>query len=287
MTMIIGGLLVAAGLVFPAPTHTQQGDRPKKPTSPNLSSKSESANRPSAKRKIPTLKGFDMIKPGKRSANVGATRGPILDPGVEMPPPAALAPERARVYGRHPQFAWEDRAAAASYEFVLSNESSEPVFHSNVKGESYSYPENAPALNEGAIYMWRVAANGPMGEMRESSPVGFKVVSGDERRKIERSLRKISTGDAYQHDLKRARVFRKFRLWYDAIKAYSDLIEHDPNRAELYNERGTIYGQFEVTQKLANQDFARADELKGIVTPEVHHQSGCCFIMSVRRYVPR
>ena len=67
--------------------------------------------------------------------------------------------------------------------------------------------------------------------------------------------------DPYQVGLKWARAFRDRRLWYDALDAYSGLIARYPERAELYEERGTIYAQLEATKALADGDFARADEL--------------------------
>ena len=69
--------------------------------------------------------------------------------------------------------------------------------------------------------------------------------------------------EPYTAGLARARLFLRHRVWYDAIAAYTDLIEAYPYRAELYEERGMIYAQLDVTQELAEADFARADELAG------------------------
>ena len=253
-------LLVACVVLQAASAAAQQSDKPQNPPPANQPPKSEPAknepsNKPAAKHKIPKLEGFDALEPGKRSANAGATRG--------MAPPVALAPRLARVYGNHPTFTWQEGDAAPSCQFVLSNDSYQPVFRTEVKGTSYRYDEKAPALEPGRTYLWTAEASGPMGGMRASDRVGFIVVSGDERRKIEQSLAKISTGDAYRQGLERARVFTKFRLWYDTVDAYSDLIARYPDRVELYKERGAIYWQLEVTRKIAGQDLARADELEG------------------------
>lgn len=90
-----------------------------------------------------------------------------------------------------------------------------------------------------------------------------------QRGEIERDLAKVSSSDDYARGLGRARVFTEHRLWYDALAAYADLIARYPERAELYDERGSIYAQLEVTQKLAEADFARAEELhNGATTPK-------------------
>ncbi len=62
----------------------------------------------------------------------------------------------------------------------------------------------------------------------------------------------------------RARVFTDARLWYDAIDAYNALIERFPDRAELYERRGTIYAQLTCTQSLAEEDLARAERMQAM-----------------------
>jgi hypothetical protein len=98
--------------------------------------------------------------------------------------------------------------------------------------------------------------------MEPSQPAAFKMVSSVERHAIEQALARAGGSDAYQIDLAHARIFTDHRLWYDAIGAYTDLIARYPERAELYEERGGIYAQLEITKKLGEQDFAHASEIE-------------------------
>jgi len=72
-------------------------------------------------------------------------------------------------------------------------------------------------------------------------------------------MRLFATRFAYAPAL----FFMRHRVWYDAIASYTDLIARFPARTELYEERGMIYAQLDVTQALADADFAKADELVG------------------------
>jgi hypothetical protein len=120
-------------------------------------------------------------------------------------------------------------------------------------------------LVAGKTYSWRVQLDSPAGPIA-SAPAGFIVVSEKENREIEAALRGIRKGESaeglYRSLLLRARVFAKFRLWYNASGAYTDLIARYTSRAELYEQRGQIYAQLPATRQLADEDFSRADELE-------------------------
>ncbi len=144
----------------------------------------------------------------------------------------------------------------------MRNDAQEEVFRGDASGTSYLYPANAPALEPRKTYFWTVEVSSAILGTVASAPVGFLVVSPGQREEIEKALAGIGSSDPYQAALERARVFTDYRLWYDALGAYTDLIGHYPERAELYDQRGTIYAQLSVTQKLAEQDFASAEELE-------------------------
>jgi regulator of sirC expression with transglutaminase-like and TPR domain len=85
------------------------------------------------------------------------------------------------------------------------------------------------------------------------------VVTTEERREIDKKLAAIS-GEAYEARVARAQALTEARLWYDAIDAYNALIERFPDRAELYEARGTIYAQLACTRSLAGEDLERAEK---------------------------
>lgn len=237
------------------PSSQQQQTKPAKPSKTDKS-------KPRRQRVVTDLSGFDLLeaKTVKRQATiVGATRG--------LPRPVALAPRLGKLYGHQPVFAWSYEGKAQSFVFVLWNDVNEEVFRSEVKGTTFKYPPTAPALEPGKTYLWTVEAASALLGSSTSAPVGFLVVSAEQRPEIDRSLPRSAT-DSYALGLQRARVFTGQRLWYDALTAYTELIARYPDRLELYEERGTIYAQLETTKALADADFDTADQLRQGTKPQ-------------------
>jgi hypothetical protein len=186
---------------------------------------------------------------------VGATRGLALAP-------TALAPKLGKFYGVAALFAWRTKGKANSFVLVFTDDDDVEVFRAEVNGDEYRYSPGAAHLKPGKNYAWMVQVNPPLFGATPSQPAGLVVVSDKERADIENALAQISSSDAYQAALARAKVFTDHRLWYNALGAYADLIARYPDRAELYEQRGMIYAQLEVTKELAEKNFARADELQ-------------------------
>jgi hypothetical protein len=215
--------------------------------------KNEPEKKAPRKRVVTDLSGFDLLDSGKQPMVAGATRS--------LPRPVALAPRLGKLYGAGPLFAWRYEGAAGKFVFVLADELQKEVFQAEVAGTQFRYPKDAPGLLPGKTYFWTVEVSlGALGSV-QSTAAGILMASSDQRAEVEKALSQVSSGGSYEQALGRARVFTKYRLWYDAVSAYSDLIARFPSRAELYEERGTIYAQLEATRPLAEQDFARAEAI--------------------------
>jgi hypothetical protein len=241
--------IAAAQQTQPSTPETQQPSAP--------ASKAETAKKPEHKRLVVNLAGFEMLDPSKMHRErhaVGATRG--------FPQPQALAPYLGKLYGASALFAWSYPGKARDFILRITDEKEAEVFHAEVSGTAYRLPETAPRLEPDKSYSWTVEVTPALFGTNPSEPVEFVEVSQAERREIEKSLKKIKGRDPYQAGLARAKVFTDHRLWYDAIGAYTELISRYPERAEPYEQRGTIYAQIDATEPLAEQDFARADELE-------------------------
>jgi hypothetical protein len=255
----LDGMLVAALILFfPGALRAQQpatsGSAP--PSKPAASGDSAAAAKTNRTRVVTNLTGFDLTDTKKLAGQpmvVGATRGEH--------PLVALAPHLGKLYGAHPTFAWSYDDKEAKFTFVIADESNTDIFRSEVNGAQFRYPANAPALRDGKIYFWSVSTATSLVSSAASYPAGFLVVTAEERREIDKKLGNIS-GDSYEAGVGRAQVFTDARLWYDAIDAYNALIERFPDRAELYEKRGTIYAQLKSTQSLAEEDLARADKVE-------------------------
>jgi hypothetical protein len=218
--------------------------------------KKEAAKKPARKRVVADLSGFDLLAPGKQPMVVGATR--------ELPRPVALAPRLAKLYSDGPWFAWDYQGVPTNFTFRMKNAARQEVFSAAVVMPSLHYVsgQNAPALEAGRTYFWTVEVASPLGGAVVSTPVGFLVVSSAEKEEIAKELPASNEPDSCAALSALAPVWTKHRLWYEAVRAYDDLIACSPDRADYFEQRGMIYAQLDVTRKLADQDFARADELR-------------------------
>jgi hypothetical protein len=213
-------------------------------------------------RVVQDLSGFELTDPEKlkhETMFIGATRGF----GGAPLPPEALAPRLGRVYSAQPEFVWTFSGPPGESFFVLADDSGHELLKAPLKAEQRSYALAGATLATGKSYRWHIEVRSDSGQPLRSKPAGLVIVTEAERQKIDAALVQIAAGNSYEQQLARARVFRDFRLWYDALAAYTELIARYSERAELYEERGMIYAQIPVARKLADADFARADDLKG------------------------
>jgi hypothetical protein len=228
-----------------------------KPTKPPAKEPSkDSASKSSAPRKRVTsdLSGFDLLPASKQPMVVGATRS--------TPRATLLAPRLGRAYSITPQFEWSYSGKARQFFFVLMDDAQLEIYRADVTGMQFQYPASAPPLEPGKTYFWTVEVNLPLGGGSPPAPAGFIVVSGVQRAAIEKSLREIAVAEPFEAGLERARAFARFRVWYDAIAAYSNLISQFPNRRELYRERSEVWNQIAATATQAAKDRAQAAALQ-------------------------
>jgi hypothetical protein len=234
-----------------------QPPSPQPPPKPPQTTAKDAPKAPPRKRLVADLSGFEMSDPNrtrKQRAMLGATRG------GPARLPLLLAPDLAKFYGSSPLFAWLYPGRTEGFEIVLRDDDDKEILRQQVSTAEFRLKE--ARLQPGKTYYWSVRSFPPLVESSFSQAAGFVVVPDPERQQIEKELAAISQGDAYQAGTARARVLVNHRLWYDAIGAYGDLIKQFPERAELYEERGTVYAQIEVTKAQADADFAHADELQ-------------------------
>src|SRR5277367_287031 len=243
--------LAALFLFLPLVLGAQQPPAASAPASkPAASGDLDAAAKNNHTRVVTNLAGFDLTDTKRLAGQpmvVGATRGEH--------PVVPLAPHLGKLYGAHPSFAWSYDDAAAKFAFVITDEADVEVFRAQVSGTRFRYPANAPALQDGKTYFWTVSTPTSPVSSASSYPSGILVVTAPERIEIDKKLAEIS-GNGYEAGVARAQVFTDARLWYDAIDAYNALIERFPDRAELYERRGTIYAQLTCTQSLAEEDLS-------------------------------
>ena len=207
------------------------------------------------KRKLDAdLSGFD-VSDGKSDKKVATMLGGSRTAAV--PSATLLAPHRAKLYGASAAFRWSFTGHNEGYVIVMTDEDETQVVHQQVKEPRYSFDASETKLQPGQTYYWRIQV---LPNPLASDPLEFVVVSAEERQAIDKAIAAIASGNDYQSALERAHIFTDYRLWFDALGAYDDLVARYPNRSELYEERGAIYAQIPVTRSLADADFARAKE---------------------------
>lgn len=241
-------LVWTASTVLASAQNTTQTKPATPPPAPPPQSATEQAH---PRRVRAKLDGFELA-PAKASANQvgGASRGGATLKLV------LCAPHKARSYGLRPTFSWRSDPAA-EYKFHIQNMTGTFAWNREVNGTSLPYPADAPPLQPGDTYVWKVD---PVSSLLGPPPPAamIVVVGAPERTQLESAINQISGSD-FNADAARAKYLFDQRLWYDALTAYSDLIAKYPDQRNLYEMRGTLYDQLPETESLADADFARAD----------------------------
>ena len=107
------------------------------------------------RRALAKLDGFDMA-PAKATANQigGASRGS----GAKL---VLYAPHKARIYTLRPSFSWKGDATA-QYKFHIQDVTGVFSWEREITGTSLAYPADAPALEPGKTYLWKVDPVSPL-----------------------------------------------------------------------------------------------------------------------------
>lgn len=211
---------------------------------------------PPKKRKLdPDLSGFDTSSKSdkKVSTTLGGTRA------TAVPSATLLAPKHAKFYGANALFSWTYSGHNEGYVFLLTDEDETQILKAPTKDPQYLFDPAKAKLNPGDTYYWRVQV---LPNTLASDPLEFTVITAEERSAIDKEIAVTSTGDAYDAALSRARIFVDHRLWFDALGAYDALIAKYPSRAELYEDRSTVYAQIPVTKPQSEADATRAKSAK-------------------------
>ncbi len=220
----------------------------------NANAAGGSTAKPAKKKLDADLSGFDLSddKSKKMATMFGGSRG------ASFPSATLYAPKLAKFYGGAALFQWSSDGKNDGYVLLITDEDETQIVKQSVNESHYTLSAAQNKLQAGETYYWRVQV---LPSTTAGDSLGIKVVSTSERQAIDKALAAAHGADAYQTGLARAQVFTNHRLWFDAVGAYTELIEKYPDRAELYEQRGKIYAQVDATSKLADADAAHAAAL--------------------------
>ena len=214
--------------------------------------KSDSAPAKPKKKLDADLSGFD-VSDGKSDKKVATMLGGSRSAAV--PSATLLAPKRAKFYGASPLFSWTFTGHNEGYVLTITDEDEAQLEKHQTKDAHLLLDASKAKFQPGETYYWRVQV---LPNTLASDPLEFVVVTAAEKSAIDKEIAAIPAGNAYDLALARARVFVDHRLWFDALGAYDDLIAKNPNRAELYEDRATIYAQLVVTKPQSEADLAKS-----------------------------
>jgi len=159
---------------------------------------------------------------------VGATREVVT-------PRKPFAPLEGRAYSARPFFAWQASFGSRSYHFTLYtgdiyvDRPTKIVYEKDVAATELSYPADAPALEPGKLYSWRVSTG------KEDGPlVTLRVLAGAEAAELKQAIEqaKLTAPKTTADHLDLASVFENYGVWYDALRLASDLAAQKPDDEE-------------------------------------------------------
>ncbi|MGH9861858.1 MAG: DUF928 domain-containing protein [Candidatus Acidiferrales bacterium] len=243
MKWVLRVVLAAGLLLTPAFASGQQPPPSTKPAPKKLPPK------PPPKLKVGA---FELSK--KSAASTSATAG--ASRGLEAQAVVPLAPQLGKSYSVAPRLFWRkppfiSRVTVRLYDAEMNR------WEWEVEGTQFQIPAGEVALQAGAHYQWQVLSSlGHLSAMHE-----IDVVGEAERGEIEQGLAALASADTLEGGLARARLFAEQGLWYDAVDAYTSLIEQYSDRADLYDERGQVLAALAVTKQESEQDERKAHEL--------------------------
>jgi hypothetical protein len=227
------GLVASLGLGAALLAQTQAAPPPPPP----------SASKPPARVRT-KMDGFELSSKSGKGPNQagGASR--------DLGPPRLFAPALGKAFTTTPEFHWAAAAAGEKVTFRLGTPEGQTIYETATTADHLVYPSDAPPLTAGSSYRWTVAPeNDLLGGA--PAPVTFLIVNGEERDEIAKETSSAKDPAAA------ASVFVKHRVWYDAIQAYSELIERTPNDEKVRAARAELYDQLPVTYSLADADWRK------------------------------
>jgi Domain of Unknown Function (DUF928) len=220
-------------------------------TTPASQTPAQNNNTNHPRRAQAKLDGFDLA-PEKASANQigGASRS--VGSGGKL---VLYAPHKGLVFSLRPSFWWQGDATAA-YRVRIQDMTGQFSWDRPVTGDALAYPADAPPLEPGRTYLWRVVPDSPL--LGPPPPAAMIVVMADaDRSQLEAAVNQIQ-GSGVDAGIARARLYFDHRLWYDAVMEYNGLIAQYPDQGQLYGLRGVVYDQLPATQALADADYSHS-----------------------------
>ncbi len=199
----------------------------------------EAQNKPAARRPLPKPKsgsrGFEQSASRDASSRLisgGATREVT---SFRKP----IAPMLGLAYDARPFFKWSPAFGTKSYHFTLydgdvnSTASVPVVFETDTTATQLVYPKDAPALQPGTLYSWRVLTEFE-GKKELGPAVTFFILAGQDATDVKAALEQVKlTAPVTAADrLRQAKVFEEYGVWYDTLRISDEVTAQNTSDTE-------------------------------------------------------
>ncbi len=178
-------------------------------------------------------RGFEQYAGRDASSRLiaaGATRG-----GVARKP---VAPLEGIALDAHPFFLWEPAQTEQNYKFTIydgdiyANPKAAVFYEIETAQPQLRYSANAPALEPGRLYSWRVSAtptairNGSSGSSTVGTPVNFYVLIDEDAQTVKQAIANanVAAPKNSAERLRQAQILTEYGVWYDALRIARELI---------------------------------------------------------------
>jgi hypothetical protein len=207
---------------------------------------------PEKEKQFEVVQNFIKLKDSEGTSALTGLRGGDDDELV------GVSPGRTRVRNDRPTFAW--KIADPSTELQLTVYDGSGVhWQTDVKGTTFAYPADAPALAPGTKYSWTVETTDPLVfPPLRSQAVYFEVISPEDAKMLDDALAAIEAEDKpgkSTYHLMRASLFYDQGLIEEAINETLTALEADPENETLHAILAKLY-----TESGRNEEAIRAYE---------------------------
>jgi hypothetical protein len=167
----------------------------------------------------------------------------------------AVSPRETRVIDGRPTFVWEVREPEEELQLTVYSEAA-VHWKRTVQGVTQlTYPDDAPVLNAGLSYSWKLETTDPLRYPPLSSQAAFfEIISDDERGDLETTLKRIeedgSLAEVSRH-IMRASVYFNHDLLANAVVETEAAVAAAPDDASLQAILARLYTQVGRTAEAA------------------------------------
>lgn len=144
-----------------------------------------------------------------------------------------------------PVFKWAAVPGAVSYRVSVEDDNGKTVLDRESTTTSLTFPTDVPELKSGVLYLWKVSTR--VGDDTFEKDGSFEILSPEKRTELQAELDSLSAetdeDSAVLNDYLKAEIYRRYDLLDDAAVVYKQLLEKNPESADLHESFSQLLRQ--------------------------------------------